>query len=145
MDRTVRTYDPNNVVATLGGINLNSGTAEGTFINVEPRGDAFDTVKGSDGSLDRVNKQEHGVIITITLKSTSIVNGLLSVLHNADKVSNAGILPFLMKDLLTLTDAVAAEQAWVARPPNNEKADSISNREWIIHTGPALVNFDGNL
>ena len=142
-DPFVRTFDPKLVIATFGPVEI-KGYAEGTFINIEPSGDAFEKARGADGGVDRVNKNMFDGQITFTLKQTSLTNDQLTALHKADQLTNTGKLPLLIKDLNGTTVAAAA-QAWIRRLPAAGMADSMSTREWIIDTGLIEIFVGGNI
>jgi hypothetical protein len=135
-DNTVRTYDPKKVVVIFGGV-IFSGFAEGTFIVRAPSsGPAFEKVRGADGGVDRVNKNSNDYTISVTLKRTSPTNAALSAILNADKASNTGKFPLIIKDL-NGTDLFTAPQAWIQDDPSAEESDSMPNREWNFDTGIA--------
>lgn len=140
IDPTVRTYDPQKVIVTFGPI-IATGYADGTFISVERNGNMFEKVRGADGGVDRVNKNAFDFGVTLTLKQTSPTNNALSAMMTADQLTNAGIVPLLVKDLLGNT-IFAAPQAWIAKEPTMEDGSDLGTREWLFETGPA-VNFIG--
>ena len=141
-DLTVRTYDPAKIIVTFGPV-IFTGYADGTFISVERNGNLFDKVRGADGGVDRVNRNAFDFGVTATLKQTSPTNDALSALVVADSLSNAGILPLMVKDLLGNT-LFAAPQAWIAKEPTMENGKDLGNREWLFETGPAANFIGGN-
>jgi len=138
-----KTYDPKLIKSAFGPV-IMSGFAEGTFIAISQNGDAFEKVRGADGSVDRVNKNANDYSITFTLKRTSLTNDALSTIHNLDKRLNNGINPFVLKDL-NGTTVFAAQQAWIAKQPDPEESDSMPTREWRIDTGEAECFIGGNI
>jgi hypothetical protein len=60
-----------------------------------------------------------------------------------DDASNAGVLPFLMKDL-NGTTLVTAENAWILKVPNVEYTRDATSRVWILQTNLLIVNLGGN-
>lgn len=142
-DPNVRTYDPKQVIVTFGVV-IVTGYAEGTFIAIAQSGDSFEKQKGADGGVDRVNKNASDYAVTLTLKQTSLTNDALSALSIVDKLSNAGKLPLIVKDLRG-TSLFFAEQAWIAKEPDPENSDSMSSREWRFDTGIAKQFIGGNL
>ncbi len=142
-DPIVRTYDPKLIIITFGVIPV-TGYAEGTFVNIAGAGDAFEKTRGADGGVDRVNKNQADYRVTITLKQTSITNDLLSAAFNADRLTNVGKKALLIKDL-NGTTLFSAAQAWIAKDPDDEFSDTMSNREWMIDTGIAAKLTGGNI
>lgn len=142
-DTKVRTYDPKKIIVVFGPV-IMTGFAEGTVVSIAQNGDNFEKVKGADGGVDRVNKNANDHAITVTLKQTSISNDALSVIAIADAAANAGIYPLTIKDL-NGTSLFFAEQAWIAKSPDDEFGDAMSNREWRLDTGIAEKFTGGNL
>lgn len=135
MDKTVRTYDPKQIIVAFGPVIL-TGFAEGTFVSIARNGDVFEKVRGADGGVDRVNKNANDYAVTFTLKQTSISNDALSAVLIQDQLTNTGKYPLTVKDLNGAALFFAA-QAWIAKDPDDEYSDVMSNREWRIDTGVA--------
>ena len=144
LDPLVRTYDPKLNIVTFGTI-LMSGFAEGDAITISQPDDSFELIRGSDGTIDRVNKNILHVVVEINLKSTSPVNDLLSIIHKNDKLTNGGKLPLIIKDLNSAATLLTAPQAWIVKPADVTKSDSIGTFTWTFHTGIADYNPSGNL
>lgn len=142
MNLAVRTFDPKKIIIAFGATVL-SGFPEGTFIKIARNGNAFEKSKGADGSVDRVNKNAYDFQVVATLKQTSPVNALLSGILAADQLSNVGVLPLTIKDLNGDT-LFEAPQAWIAKDPDAEFSDGLSNREWTFETGPGAFLCGGN-
>ena len=140
---SVGTFDPKKVIVTFGEV-VFSGYAEGTFINVSRSGDAFEKRKGSDGSVDRINKNAYDCTAELTLMQTSPTNDLLSAILIQDQLSNTGIRPLTISDL-SGTSLFFAPLAWIRVDPNDEKADSLGNRTWTFDTGIAEKFTGGNI
>jgi len=141
-DQNVRTFDPKQVIITFGPVII-TGFAEGTFITIVQSGPSFEKVKGADGSINRINKNANDHTATMTLQETSISNDALSTIHIADKLSNTGKHPLTVTDL-SGTSKFFAPQAWITQPPDAEKADVLSTREWAFDTGIAAHFIGGN-
>ena len=142
-DLQVRTYDPKLIIITFGAI-IFTGFAEGTFVTITPTsGPAFEKSRGADGGVDRVNKNSNDYTVVVTLKKTSPTNLALSLVLQADKLSNQGKFPLLVKDL-NGTSLFAAGIAWVMDDPAQEYSDTMPTREWSIDTGIALNSVGGN-
>lgn len=142
MSNQVRTYDPKQMVVTFGPVIL-SGWADGTFLSVSPGDDAFEMRRGADGSVDRTNKNVFDATVSFTLMATSPTNQQLSIIHEADKLTNGGVLPLAIKDL-NGTTLFAFPQAWIVVAPDAESSNSPSDREWRLQTGKGVQNIGGN-
>ena len=141
-DLTVKTYDPKMVVITFGVIPI-SGYAEGTFVSVNRSGDAFVKSKGAGGDVERINKNQGDFEVTVTLQQTATVNAELSAALAADMVTNAGVFPLTIKDLLGKT-LFYAPQAWIRKDPEWEDGDDLNTRAWVFYTGIGANLVGGN-
>lgn len=144
MDLQVRTYDPKLNVATFGTV-IFSGYAEDEHIAISQPDDSFETVRGSDGGVDRINKNVYNVIVTITLKASSPINDILSSIHRGDKLANTGKLPLVVKNINSASTVLTAPQAWIVKPPDMSKGNSLGTYAWVFHTGPADYTPVGNV
>jgi hypothetical protein len=142
MDQLVRTFDPKQVAITFGPLIL-TGFASGTFVNITRDGDTFEKHRGGDGGVDRVNTNVNDYRVTITLKQTSQSNLALSALLSSDQVNNSGVLPLIVKDV-SGNSLFTAPQAWIAKDPDDEYSDTMSNREWMFDTGISAKISGGN-
>ena len=141
-DLTVKTYDPKMVVITFGVIPI-SGYAEGTYVSVNRSGDAFEKSKGAGGDVERINKNQGDFEVTVTLQQTATVNAELSAALAADQVTNAGVFPLTIKDLLGKT-LFFAPQAWIRKDPEWEDGDDLNTRAWVFDTGIGANLVGGN-
>ena len=141
-DLSLRSFDPKLIKISFGATLL-TGFAEGTFVKVSRNGAAFEKSRGSDGSVDRINKNALDFTVTVTLKQTSPINAILSGLMLADQLKNNGVLPLVIKDLGGSTLFTAA-QAYISKDPDQEFGDSLTTREWTFETGIAANLVGGN-
>ena len=139
---TVKTFDPKMIVITFGSIPI-SGYAEGTFVSVNRSGDAFAKRKGAGGDVERINKNQGDFEVTVTLLQTTPTNKELSAVLAADQVTNAGVFPLTIKDLLGET-LFFAPQAWIRKDPEWEDGDDLNSRAWIFDTGIGSNLIGGN-
>lgn len=128
-----KTYDFKKVTLVLGP-HIISGYAEGTGIQAEAAEDTWMPKTGSDGEFVRSKSNNNEGSVTITLLPSSKSNDVLSALHLADKESNAGLVPLLLKDLQGTT-LIAASEAYVVKPANVGFGQEAENREWVIYSG----------
>lgn len=137
-----QTYDSKQVIVIVGG-NYMQGLADGTFLNIVPNADDFTKVVGADGNVARSKSNDASFRVTLTLMQTSASNDVLSALRRSDKIANAGIVPIQVKDLGGRT-LFSAPECWVARPPDSEFGKELSQRQWMLDTGPAEYFVGGN-
>ena len=81
--------------------------------------------------------------VTVTLLQTSAVNAELSAALAADQLTNAGVFPLTIKDLLGNT-LFFAPQAWIRKDPEWEDGDDTNSRAWVFDTGIGSNLVGGN-
>jgi len=138
---TVRTYDPKNVVLTVGGAPI-SGYADGTFITVSRQNDSFVSVSGADGETARAKQNDKRGDLTLTLLQTSLSNDILSGIAVLDETSNAGVVPVILKDLSGATTYFSGS-GWIKKPADSEFAKEVGNREWALELADMEVFIGG--
>ena len=126
----VRTFDPKEVAVVVGG-SVIGGFADGEFIRVSRKNDAYTMVEGSDGVISRAKSNSRSGEMTIILSQTSPSNDVLSLIHAADEATNAGVVPVAVKDLSGRSTYVSAF-AWIRKSPDTSFGKDITNREWIL-------------
>jgi len=139
IDPNVRTIDPTKVIITFNGV-LITGYAPGSFVTVVAPDDFYEKVRGADGTVERYSKNVYDSEVTITLIATSLANRALDALHQLDKASGAGKGPLTITDI-NGTIAAFYVSAWIRKTPDWEGSDSASTIEWVIDTGPGVIDF----
>lgn len=130
---TVSEYDADQYACTFGGIVIDSGYADGTFIKVTKDAKAFTYKVGTDGSVTRSKTKNKVTLVSFMLMQSSKINDLLSAVVVGDIAASngAGIAPFLIKDL-NGTTATAAAHAWIEAFPDEEYDREATDREWMF-------------
>lgn len=126
-------YDCRNILIAVGGINIESGRAEGTFLRIENESDDYGDVRGASGEVTRFAMNDDRANVTIILMQASESNAALSALRTADKLSKngAGIVPFLVTDK-NGTSLYEGDAVWIKKPPDVEYSIEPGTREWPI-------------
>lgn len=128
----VATYQPDLVTVAFNGVPL-TGYAPGTFITAARNNDTWAIQVGSGGDATRAKSGDKSGRVTLTLLATSLSNGVLSGFAQVDERSGLGVGALLVKDLGG-ADVVTAGTAWIVKPPDLEKANEGSTREWVFET-----------
>lgn len=142
---TVKVNDPNNVQILMGGIPI-TGFGTGDFLQIDQPDDTFTDTQGADGEVIRSKPTPNPMVtITITLMESAAGNSVLSALLELDRVASngAGVVPFLYKDG-SGTSLLAAEKAWVSKPPTVVKGKEGKERTWTIRAQVDL-RLDGQM
>jgi hypothetical protein len=141
---SLKIYNPDEVVMTIGPVILDSGFGEDTFIEIEQDTDDTEDVVGVDGEVTVSRTNDRRATVTFTLMQTSAGNDGLSTLSNL--VRNApgmtgGIGPFLIKDLNGRA-LYTGQNSWVMAPPSITYGRKATERPWKIRVAN-LVRVDG--
>lgn len=126
----VRSYDPKQVIVTVGGIPI-SGYTEGTFVTVTRDEDTWTKNVGADGLVSRVKTNNFTGSCVITLKQTSPSNDVLSGFIATDEATNIGVVPVLVKDL-SGTSIYFSATGWIKKWADSSFSKEIGDREWTI-------------
>ena len=137
----IATINPKKFRCTFGPIIL-SGFSD-DVITIEYPEDAFEVVRGADGQVTMVNKSCDDVVVTVPLKQSSGTNDQLSVIHKADKLTGAGVLPLVFADG-SGTTLLFADAARIVKAPTVDFGNSAKDRVWTFHTGPCELHIGGN-
>lgn len=138
-------YTSDQVVASLGGIPLNTGRGEGVFIKIRPKNPSFTTKVGADGEVARSRSNDHRCEIELTMLQTSDANILLSTLHQLDlnAPNGAGVAALLIQDM-SGTSLHAAPEAWIVEPPEVQYGPEIEMRTWKLEAANMTNIVGGN-
>ena len=139
----VRTYDASQVILTINGVEI-SGYATDTFISIEREEPSFTKVVGADGTTSRAKSNNRSGTLTLTLSQTSPSNDFLSALLAQDELTNAGVVPLILKDI-SGESRFFSGTGWVQGMPTVEYAKEISEREWLIDLADMEFNIAGNI
>ena len=142
VDTKVRTYDPKKHVITFLG-NIITGFSDGDFIEITGD-DGFEMRKGAAGDEDRINKNETGKNMNVTLMQTSISNDILSSIYESDAINNDGKGPLQMVDL-NGTAVLYSAQGYLKKNADTTKGDSLGNTVWNFRAPHATYNPGSNL
>lgn len=138
----VRTYDPSQVVVTVGGVQL-SGFADGTAVNIMRSNDAYTKVTGTDGITSRAKSSDKSGELTVTLAQTSPSNDVLSGIAQADELTNAGVVPVIVKDI-SGRSVYFSGNGWIRKIPDSAFGKEIDNREWVLDLADMDAFVGGN-
>ena len=131
----VKTYNSKDIIIILG-THAVSGTADDSFVTIEPKGEGVKSKSGCDGEVARAVDPNSQYNIKISLLQTSDTNKYLSAMVKKDADNGEGMFPVLIKDIKGGM-VFSAESAWVVKSPSRGYGKDTTNREWNIETGPA--------
>lgn len=124
-------YDGEAVDLIAVGIPINDGRADERFISFKPKGPAYESIIGADGSVTRIATHERRYDVEVTLKRSSSHNPQLAAIHAVDRMSTggAGVGVFLLKDRNGST-LIAGDKCWIVQVPDYEFGKGVSDVTW---------------
>ena len=139
---TIKVYDPTQVGIIVGTSPMN-GFAEDSMITIEMEDPQYVVATDISGAPTRFKTNKAIAKITLRLTQSSLSNDTLSSYVEADRVSNAGVFPLMIKDN-NGTSLFTSTAAFIEQVPSVEFANENKNREWIIKA-TNITKFVGGL
>lgn len=136
------TYDPTRVLVSFKGVPLD-GFAAGTFIKVARNEDGWTFQPSNSGGGARSRNPNKSGTIEITLHTASPANGYLSTFAVADELTAEGVGEFMVKDMSTNGAICNAQNAWIKKFPDWERAKETGEVTWVIESDDINVLHDG--
>lgn len=134
----MKTWDFKQVQVIFGGNLLTGFVADGA-ITGDPSADDFTLQNGAYGETSRSKNNNGSWIFKLKFMQTATANDILSSIRLSDKLSNAGVKPFLIKDNNGST-LVAERQAFISKAPSIGMGAEAGDREWtLILPNPEVV------
>lgn len=142
----MKTYDPKKFDLIFGGVPLNKGVADGTFLVVSSVGPGFTSKSGVDGESTRTRMHDRRYVARLTLMQTSAINDILSAAYAADRNGNEngrGVASFSVQDRAGTT-VLESAKAYIADDPDLTLEAEASTREWVFELTEVSVTHGGN-
>jgi hypothetical protein len=128
----VPTYDPQKTSVTFDG-NTIIGYGGSTFMKAARNEEAYVLTVGADGRSCRTRNANRSGRMEITLLASSPANDVLQSIAIEDELNADGVGSFLFKDA-SGTALAAAQNAWVVKIPDLERAKELGEVTWVIET-----------
>ena len=138
----MKTYDPKNVTVTFNST-LVDGFGPDTIIKATRNQDGWTYQPSNSGRGARSRNPDKSGRIEITLGNHSAANALLWAIAEADELTGEGVGEVLIKDRSTSTAQVQAENAWIMKLPDWERAKEAGVTTWILETDELNITHDG--
>ncbi|TFL14219.1 DUF3277 domain-containing protein [Pusillimonas caeni] len=134
----IKTYSADRVKIIVGAHTI-TGTADGTFVTIEPLGDGVTSEAGAYGDVARSMSLDPRHTINTTLQQTSRSNDVLSSLADADRLSGGnGAFPITITDLRGGT--LFAGTGWIVKKATATFAKGLEAKEWPIEAVGQFTN-----
>ena len=140
-DVSLKTINIKNLQILWGPVELHGFGDE--IVDIEQPDDDVEVVSGADGEVTHSMKQARHAKVSVTLKQSSLVNGVLSGCRIADRITGASVFPFTVRDG-SGTTLFFAPAARIIKAPNVKYAKTVQDRVWVFGTGPAETYIGGN-
>ncbi len=127
----------------LVGPSIIQGFADGEGLSLELDDDLYQKQTGADGDVARARRHGLAANAKLTLMQTSPSNNVLMGYAILDHLSNAGVVPLTVKDLLGQT-AIFAPYCWVKKPAPMALGKELTNREWMLDLANTEIFVGGN-
>jgi hypothetical protein len=128
----VPTYDPQKTSITFDGATI-IGYGGSTFMKASRNEDAYLLTIGADGHGVRTRNANRSGRMEITLLASSPGNDILQAIAHEDELNADGVGSFMFKDA-SGTALASAQNAWVVKIPDLERAKEMGEVTWIIET-----------
>lgn len=138
----LKTFDPNQLSVVVGTAPI-LGFAEDTMISIETEDPQYNDNTDIHGNVTRYKVNRNTAKVTITLTESSTSNDLLSNFAEADRISDAGVFPIMIKDP-NGTSLFSSTAAYIDQIPNVEFGAEAKTREWSIKA-TNISNFVGGV
>jgi hypothetical protein len=135
----VKTYDPKQVAIYFGPVVISGWVTA----SVSYEDDSFEHTSGVDGEEMRTKKNDGRATLTLGLVQSSDSNDYLSGIAAADRLTNSGVLPLIIKDN-SGRSLVESESAWVKKMPDFRREASPQPIEWMLSLSNAIVFHGGH-
>lgn len=138
----MQTYSPQTVNTSFLGAPID-GYGPDTFIKVAFDEDQWTYQPSNSGGGARSRNPNRAGTIEITLLASSPSNGYLSAIAIRDRQLGTGVGSFLVKDRATAAASCDAQNAWVQKMPDWERAKEIGQVTWILRSDRINIFHDG--
>ena len=136
------TYDPEKVDVVFNGTPID-GFGAGTFIKVSRNEDGWTFQPSNSGGGARSRNPNRSGTIEFTLHTASPANGYLSAYAVADELSGSGVGEFYVTDRSSLATECSAQNAWIKKFPDWEKAKETGEVTWVLEADDINMAFGG--
>lgn len=138
----MQTYDPKDVIVVVKAKQID-GFAPGTFIKVSRNEDAFTFQPSNSGGGARSRNPNKSGTVEITLLNSAPSNATLSAQALADELSASGVGEFLVKDRRTDGAQCQAQNMWIKKVPDWERAKELGETTWTFETDDLNITHAG--
>lgn len=138
----MRSYDPTEVTFSYNG-QVIDGYAAGTFIKASRNQDTWTLQMGNSGKGARSRNPDKSGRVELTLLTSSPANAILAAFAAADELRGEGVGELLIKDRGTELASCQAQNAWVIKPPDWERAKEVGEVTWTIESDEIYIAHDG--
>lgn len=126
-----RPHDASAIKCFLGGLEVTSGRADGTFLEIAQENPDFSYTPGADGSGTFNRLHNRYTVYRLTLLQTSPGNAVMSTLHQASLKAGGIEYPAYTEDT-NGTSRSAGTEAMILKTPDETYATEAGTVVWEI-------------
>ena len=135
-----RTYDPQTVIITVGGV-IVTGFTDGDFVTASYDEDRYMSKAGADGEVGRAKNANRMGTFEITLMASSLANTEISNIFNLSMLGGRDIVvPISVADLSGDAQAFASN-CWIKNAPEFTRGKELSDTVWSFQAADLVISY----
>lgn len=134
-------YDPKRTIVTYGPIPM-AGYAPGTYVRVTRNAVVYRTITGTNGEYKRIRTRNRSGTVEVTLRGTSPVNRLLSIIAQTDENGGSIFAPISIADTLN-GGLFFGRNAYIDRYPAKSYGLNEGDTTWSFRCEDLVMTFPG--
>jgi hypothetical protein len=138
-----KNFDPKRWAIIVAGVPV-VGLASDSMITVKRSEDSYTKYVGVLGEVTRSRQHNKTGEFTFKLMQSSPLNDVFSGLLLLDNMSNAGVVPIVLKDFNSTTILTCGE-AWIRKNPDYELGKDMKEIEWTFDAADLDEFFGGSI
>jgi len=135
----IATFAPADVTIVIsqessGIAHIISGFTEDSIVQIERVAETYTMYTGADNTSTRIYNANKSAKLTIALQQTSASNDVLTQIYTNDAATrnSTGLFSIQVKDNSGRSNYFS-DDAYIGVVPNSNFANSMQNRDWVIH------------
>lgn len=136
-----KVYNADQVTIAIAETLIDSGFADGQFLEYQEISDQVQSVAGSNGEVAISKNNDPRVAFTLQLLQTSDANDILSALHEQRRsLGRVAVVPYVIRD--RNGRALHEGRCWIKKAPTMTLDRTATARSWAFE-GVEDYGFDG--
>jgi hypothetical protein len=130
---SIPNYEAANIDVEWFGIDLSSGWAEDTFLEIVPNSERVTHTAGADGQYGFSKMSDKGATISLTLQQTSPTNQKIAEIYSTQDIigESLSVAPFSIIDKTGKSTHFLALNAVLTEVPTQTFGNSMGEKTWV--------------